>query len=102
MKTKWTEPELLVDSHHGIYSYQLAWQYLSERYKNQAKLSDETIKSLETGPDDEFYFESFDELEQVMFKTETGQRFQIVAREDIWLVPLCYMRTRGFNDFFNN
>jgi len=96
-QTTTTEPQLYVDSHHGIYSYQLAWQWLRDEYKQQARdrgLSAEDIKSLENGPDDEFYHDAADSLTQITFTDiETGVNYYLgnLADEcDIWFIPEGY------------
>jgi hypothetical protein len=92
-----TEPQLYVDSHHGIYSYQFAWQWLREEYKQQAKdrgLSAEDIESLESGPEDEHYHEAADNLSGIVFtEIETGQNYYIGTlgdEADIWFIPEGY------------
>jgi hypothetical protein len=102
-KKKWTEPDLFVDDHHGIYMGQIAWQQLAERYKDQARkqLSAEDIKSIEAGPDDEWHFEAMTNLENMTFVTETGQKWELSYREGgIWAVPACY-RGKKREDFFS-
>lgn len=92
-KKKWTEPELMSDDHNGRYMGQHVWKTLAERYKIQArtKLSAEDIASLEAGPDDEFYDEACDNLTNVNFRTETGQKFTIqYAEGGMWAIPACF------------
>ena len=91
------EPQLYVDSHHGIYSFQFAWQWLKPIYQQQAKdsgFSEDDIKSLETGPDDDFYLDAGDSLMNVEFtEIETGNKFYIGNLEDesdLWFIPLGY------------
>jgi hypothetical protein len=96
-----TSPELLVDSHHGIYSHQLALKDLLPRYQKQAlkQIGAEDVQAIKDGPDNEWYWEAANNLEGVTFRTPTGQKFSIVSNEDIWLVPACFMRKKEYEDW---
>ncbi len=100
-----TSPELFVDDHHGQYMGQIAWQILADRYKKQAKkhLSEDTIKSLEIGPDDEFHFDACYNLTNVQFHTPTGQKFYInYAEGGMWILSACFLRSKAASEFFDN
>lgn len=97
-----TSPELFVDDHHGQYMGQLAWQYLADEYKEQARkvLSAEDIASLEAGPDDEFYFDACDALTRVTFMYE-GQEVGIqYAEGGMWIIPESFYGTPESEEFF--
>jgi len=84
---------------------QIAWQQLAERYKKQAikKLSEEDIKSIELGPDDEWHCEAMDNFTNIEFKTPTGQKLWInYAEGGMWVLPACFLRTKAANEFFGN
>ncbi len=103
MKTKFVEPELFVDDHHGCYMGKLAWEYLADRYKMQAKkqLSQETINDL-LDVDNEFHYDACDSLTQVTFKTETGQKWNLqYAEGGIWAIPKCFKGKKA-NEFFGD
>jgi hypothetical protein len=100
-----TEPELFVDDHHGQYMGKIAWEQLAERYKVQAKiaLSDEDIKCIEAGPDDEFHCDAMDNFTNVEFRTETGQKFFIqYAEGGMWVLSACFLRSKAASEFFGN
>jgi hypothetical protein len=101
MKAKWNSPTLLVDDHHGIYMGKLAWEYLSERHKQQAKkhLSPATIESIQN-TEDEWYYESCDRLCRIEFRTKTGGKFTLAYAEGgIWAIPNCF-RGKKLEEFF--
>lgn len=92
-----TQPELFVDSHHGVYMYQLAWNYLSDTFKQQAReqgITKEDEQDLVNGPDSEHYFDAADTLERVIFiLPDTGDKFYIghlSDESDLWLIPEGY------------
>jgi len=103
--TKWTEPELMVDDHHGVYMMQL-WA-LTNKANNKTvwkqiekTLDSESIESLLNGPDDENHFEACQDVENMTFKTETGQKFSIAYAEGgLWAIPFCF-RGKKADDFF--
>lgn len=104
MKTKFKEPELFIGDQHGIYIGKFAYEALAERYKAQVAkhMSAEAIKSLQDTCD-EFYNESCDELTEITFKTETGQKWQLqYAEGGMWGIPFCFLRSKKANYFFGN
>lgn len=96
------EPILIADANRGIYMYKAAFDYLYERFKQQIRnqMEYDYIECIQN-PDDEFYMEAFDALEQCVFRTRTGQKLYVVANEDVWLVPLCYMKNKQFEHWTN-
>ena len=79
--------ELLVDSHHGIYCGQFLFDCVGhllditeekrEEYKND--LSD---------PDNEFYLDAWNDLENETIISKNGERFNILSIDgDIWAIP---------------
>lgn len=97
------EPILFVDDRNGIYMGQIAFNQLAENFKNQAikQLGKNTIESIINGPDDEFYHESCDNLTNITFKTQTGQKLSLnYAEGGIWIIPNCFLRSKKAQDFF--
>lgn len=104
MKNKFTEPELLVDDHHGIYMGKFAYEFLKERYKKQIEkhLSPDELFDL-LNPESEFYFDACNKLQDITFTTETGQKFYLqYAEGGIWLIPACFMRTKKYDEFIGH
>lgn len=96
------EPELFVDDHHGQYMGELAYEYLNARYKAQVKkqLSDFDIEAIQD-TDSEFYYDAVNNFTNVVFKTNTGQKFNIqFAEGGLWIIPFCFMRSKKANEFF--
>lgn len=96
MKTKFKEPELFIDDNRGIYMGSEAYKALAPRYKAQVAkhMSAEAIESLQN-TECEFYDESCDKLTEIIFVTETGQKWQLqYAEGGIWAVPACFMRSK--------
>jgi hypothetical protein len=98
------QPELFVDSHHGIYSWQIAVKSLLPKYQKQIEkqVGKWAIDTVKEGPDNEEYWDAVNEIDSnVCFTNETGQKLYLMTREDIWLIPACYMRTRAYNEFMD-
>lgn len=93
------EPILMVDSHHGIYSWQIFVSQLNSYLHSQIKA--DLITDL-SSPDNEFYCDAADEVSQMTFKTPSGQKLFIHEYEgDIYLVPACYARTKAGKEFLS-
>lgn len=107
MNIKWTEPSLLVDSHHGVYMMQL----LVEQNKRErtrlwkqisVQLSEEDRQAILEGPENEWHTEACDTLTNKTFTTETGQKYTIeYAEGGLWAIPFCF-KGKARSDFFGN
>jgi len=86
---------LLVDNHHGVYSYFLAYQNLNDEIKEQVnkQLSTKDIEILSRNIDG-FYGENFD-IEELSYAFDAlcsipiqinGETYYIVDNSDIWLM----------------
>lgn len=89
------EPILLVDSHNGIYQPQILAEYIKEQNDDIAKQLFNSVKSddlqcLLNGPDDEFYWESYESIEIDAECLINGVVYTIYQNEDIWLAPVGY------------
>lgn len=78
--------ELLIDRHHGIYIPQLfVQQYRSAILAESAHKEDLDI--VEEGPDNELYWEAWDNIEQrIVLIGSGGGRFTLYQNEDLWAV----------------
>ena len=105
--TKWTEPELMVDDHHGVYMMQLFVKQQktdnTSTWKQIVKSCSEwTVNKILAGPDDESHFEACDNLTQKTFKTQTGQKFRIEYCEGgLWAIPFCFKGKKA-DEFYGN
>jgi len=101
--SKFKEPELLVDDHHGVYCGQFAYQWLLPYLQQQIKdkIGEKNVASIDAGPEDEFYWEAVDRMEDVKLTDENGVEFYIMFREGgVWVVPVSYMDTPEYVEWF--
>lgn len=88
-KVKFEDMQLAIDSHHGVYVPQFFVQQFDKyRISNIRK---DVLDSLLNGPDDEFYWESWDVYLNSTFKDDNNVKHYIFQNEDLWFIPL------GFN-----
>jgi len=100
---KWNKPELLTDSHHGIYCPQLTVKALAPIYQEQIKAKHfESFEAVCNGPDSEWYWGSWEDILNMTFVTPTGQKWSIYQNEDVWAVPACFARSKAANEFFES
>ena len=80
---------LLADSHHGVYRPQLVvQQYLDHPMWDWSKVSKEDIDAVLAGPDNEWYWEAWDDIMcEVKVVDEEGTVYRLMYNEDLWLVP---------------
>jgi len=105
--TKWNEPELMADDHHGVYMMQLLvsqnkadntdlWKQI------QKQMSESDLSAILEGPDCEWHFEACDSLTSKTFKTKTGQKYSIqYAEGGLWAIPFCFKGQKA-SEFFGN
>ena len=92
---KFTEPQLLVDDHHGVYMMQLLiqqWKAENNRYWKQIArgLDDDLLQAL-LSVDNEWHNDACCSINSMTFKTPTGQKFEIAYAEGgIWAIPYCF------------
>lgn len=90
------EPILVVDSHHGIYTPQM---FVKQANEGILKQIPQVIKdTLLEGPDHEHYWGCYEGLLDISFKIGR-QKFFLFPLEDLWLVPLCFTRTKVWQDW---
>jgi hypothetical protein len=78
----------VIDSHHGIYSGQLFAQTFNQLFENgKVKgISKESWQSLLNGPDDEFYLDSWADLDNIEI-TSDRVKYLVYQNEGIFLYP---------------
>jgi hypothetical protein len=92
MKTLKREPEILIDSAHGIYIP----QYFAEAYGTPDNFYNwgeikEDIDILLSGPDNEFYWDAYEDLiNNAKLKTTDNKESYLYTHEDLWAVPVDY------------
>jgi hypothetical protein len=82
------EKMLLIDSHHGIYSWQLFAKCFANRAADVHGVSDEEWAILEAGPDHEFYMDAASSVDDNAVVTIDGVQYFFSQDEDIWLIPV--------------
>ena len=98
LKTKaMKQPILLVDSHYGIYSFQLLIETLNDEIKQQ--IPQRIIDDLSAGPDNENYWGAANDLENLSLKWE-NEKWQVTSNEDLWLVPESFMQSEEIEDWY--
>lgn len=90
MKTATLEPILLVDSHHGIYMFQLfASELLAGNYRYTG-ISEDDIKYLadRNNMGDENYFDVVNDVENnITLLDKDNNKYSITFNEDLWVIP---------------
>jgi hypothetical protein len=93
MNTTTKNPELLVDSHHGIYTAQLFCKWYAPYITNMEEVKEDFDICI-LGPDNEFYWESWENLiNNIEFTNDKGEKFTIgnLGEEcDLWAIPEGY------------
>lgn len=76
---------MVVDSHHGVYQPKI----FVECYRHLITgVSKDTLSEL-TSPDNEHYWEAWEDLLNTATVTSTcGKSYRVEQIEDVWLVPL--------------
>lgn len=87
---KTPEKTLWIDSHHGIYMWQLFAQSFADR-SIVSGVSDEDWAILEAGPDHDAssqHLDVADTVENNAIVTIDGRKYFVWQDEDIWLIPV--------------
>ena len=84
------EPILIIDENRGIYAAQAMFKHLRSTHKGQIEwLPYWAYKALEQGPDNEYYEEAANEMDEMTF-TIDGVKYNPYQDGDYWLVPTNY------------
>jgi hypothetical protein len=83
------EAILIADSHHGQYIPQLITKgELNNPLWDWSEVSEEDINSLLTGPEDDFYWEAWNNAEsQIKITSEEGVKYFLCQNDDLWAIP---------------
>lgn len=78
--------QLICDSHHGIYCPQLTIKDLIDDIVSQ--LPAEDVQTVLDGPDNEFYWESWENILNTSFIIDDGEnkRYYLYQDEDVWML----------------
>lgn len=75
--------QLICDSHHGIYCPQITIKDLIDDIVSQ--LPAEDVKTVLDGPDNEWYWESWENILDQTFTFE-GKTYRLEQDEDVWMM----------------
>lgn len=78
--------ELFADSNRGVYIP----QYFAESVMRElvSGVSDNEWATLEAGPDHEFYWDTWNDVEQnAVLKDKNGKTWKLYHEGDLWLIP---------------
>lgn len=82
------EPLLWLDDHRGIYIPRDFANSFADRAKSVTGVSDEDWAILEAGPDHEYYWDTWTEVERdAVITDENGVKFTIFQDGACWLIP---------------
>lgn len=98
-KNTMTHPELFINSAHGQYIPQIFGQTISEWFKKQIK---EDLLNDISNTENEQYWDAWDMILGMTFKTPSGQKFHVEQVEDVWIIPACYARTKEYKEKWCN
>jgi hypothetical protein len=85
-------PFFLIDSHHGVYVPQLFVQAFKGNPLFNWSDMNADLETIEDGPDNEFYWEEWDNLMSNLHADIEGVRFCLYQEEDLFLVPIDYVK----------
>ena len=90
MSTYEEKVDAILDSSRGIYIPQDFVNVYLHYGHDLRGISQRDIDMCAAGPDEEWYWEAWDAVEQNAVLTEpgTGQRFNVYQDGDVWLVPV--------------
>lgn len=93
------QPELIVDSRNGIYTPKTWLESVSGQIKKQ--LTPEQRADLRN-PEGGFYWETWEEVLNKEFKVNRQKgHFEQTEGGDIFFIPNCYRRSKGYKESFN-
>lgn len=89
-KTIENDAILIADSHHGQYIPQLVVKgELNNPQWNWSGCSPEDIQAVLNGPEDEWYWDAWNNIEQsVKIKDVDGNEYFLCQNEDLWAIPV--------------
>ena len=94
-----SEMELLVDGHHGVYVPQVFAETVD--LKLFAGISDEDIQTVLAGPDAEWYWDAWTGiLDRAEYRDSDGNLWLLHQNGDLWLYSPDLMSETELEDFF--
>lgn len=84
------KPDMLLwlNGARGVYIPQNFAESFADRAKSVSGVSDEDWQTLEKGPDEEWYWEAWDNvLNNAAVTDENGVKYRVYQNGDCWLIP---------------
>lgn len=80
---------LIADSHHGIYTPKLVVDgELSNTTWDWSGVDKEDIKSIQNGPDDDWYWDAWaNVIDNVSITGLDGTKYFLYQNDDLWAIP---------------
>jgi hypothetical protein len=96
-----TKPLLFINSAHGQYIPQIFSEMIADNLRKQ--IDEETLKDL-SSPENEYYYEAWENVLFKTFKTSSGQKvhFEQTEHGDVWVIPACFARTKEYKENWCN
>ena len=83
-----TNASLLINGAHGIYIPQFFAQNYEKYVTNPEEIEDE-LKDLKSGPDNEFYWDSWATvMDNAKLKDDNGRECSLWQDGDLWAIPV--------------
>ena len=88
MKTIEEKAILICDSHHGIHIPQIVTEeFINDERFDWSDVSKESVKTLLNGCDEEFYWESWEDVLNNLKIEIDGEPYHMIQNQDVWLIP---------------
>ena len=88
MKTIEEKAILICDSHYGVYIPQIVTEeFINDERFDWSDVSEESVQTLLKGCDEEFYWESWEDVLDNLKIEIDGEKYHMIQNEDVWLIP---------------
>lgn len=87
MTTAISEPRIALSDRNGIYIPQLYCNHIDEKIAKEMNISMEDVLICQSGPDHEWYWESWDAIISNAEWIEDGVKWGLHQDGDLWEVP---------------
>ena len=92
---------LIADSHHGQYIPQLVYKCeIDNKLWDWSELSKEDLQALKEGPDNEWYWEAWNNALDIIKISYEGKTYKLYNNEDLWAVPDGDYSDEEWDDWF--
>jgi hypothetical protein len=84
------KPVYFINEHHGIHIPKIFANFFDNCELKLEGVTEETLKILKAGPDEETYWDAWNEVEEdgIVVDTMLGIRYRVFQNGDCWLIPV--------------